>query len=100
VSDDPRRVRESLTRVSRDLGIADPDVFAIAAREWPRIVGDAVAAHAHLRHLRAGVLTVAVDDGAWASQLRYLERDVVRGLARAGIDVDQVRITVTRGGRG
>jgi predicted nucleic acid-binding Zn ribbon protein len=85
-----------LQRVSRELGIADPDVFADVTRQWPRIVGDAVAAHARLRHLRDGVLTVDVDDGAWASQLRYLEVDVVRRLAAAGITVERVHVTVSR----
>jgi predicted nucleic acid-binding Zn ribbon protein len=87
-------VREGLSRVARELGIADPDLFAAATREWPGVVGDAVAAHARLRHLREGVLTVDVDDGAWASQLRYLEADVLRRLAVVGITVERMRVAV------
>ena len=41
------------------------------------MVGDDVAAHARLVSVRDGVLTVAVDDPIWATQLRYLETAVV-----------------------
>jgi predicted nucleic acid-binding Zn ribbon protein len=44
---------------------------------WPELVGEAVAAHARPRSLRAGTLVVAVDEPAWATQLRWLEADLV-----------------------
>jgi predicted nucleic acid-binding Zn ribbon protein len=40
-------------------------------------MGDDVAAHARLVSVRDGVLTVAVDDPIWATQLRYLETAVL-----------------------
>lgn len=43
---------------------------------WPDIVGPAVAAHTTVISLRDGVLTVKVDDAAWATELRWLEPDI------------------------
>ncbi len=44
-------------------------------------MGADVAAHARLVSVRDGVLTVAVDDPIWATQLRYLETAVVERAA-------------------
>jgi len=92
----PRRIREGLARVSRELGIADPDAFEIVTSRWEEIVGPAVAARARPRHLRDGVLTVEVDDGGWATQLRYSEADVIARYAAAGVEIARVRVTVGR----
>jgi len=72
---EPRSVGESLGRVSAALGI-DPALLV----EWPQLVGPALAAHTRPRALRAGTLVVAVDDPAWATQLRWLEADLVARL--------------------
>lgn len=72
---DPRRVGELLGRVTASMGF---DATVLTA--WPSLVGDAVAAHTRPRKLRDGVLTVAVDDPAWATQLRFLEADLVARL--------------------
>jgi predicted nucleic acid-binding Zn ribbon protein len=94
----PRSVREGLARVSRELGIAEPDAFETVNSQWPEIVGPAVAARARPRHLRDGVLTVDVDDGGWATQLRYSEGDVIARYAAAGVEIARVRVTVGRSG--
>jgi predicted nucleic acid-binding Zn ribbon protein len=49
--------------------------------DWDELVGDRIAAHARPRSLRDGALTVDVDDPAWASQLGYLEHDLLERLA-------------------
>jgi predicted nucleic acid-binding Zn ribbon protein len=94
----PRSLRDGLARVSRELGIAEPDAFAIVVSQWPEIVGAAVAARARPRHLRDGVLTVDVDDGGWATQLRYSEADVIARYAVAGVEIARVRVTVGKSG--
>jgi predicted nucleic acid-binding Zn ribbon protein len=90
----PRRVRDGLARVSRELGLAEPDAFATLVTRWSEVVGPAVAARARPRHLRDGVLTVDVDDGGWATQLRYSEGDVIARFAAAGVDIVRLRVTV------
>ncbi len=84
--------------MSRELGLAPPDAFLIVTDQWPAIVGPAVAARARPRHLRDGVLTVDVDDGGWATQLRYSEADVIARYAAAGVEIERVRVTVGKTG--
>ncbi len=94
----PRSLRDGLARVSRELGIAEPDAFEIVTSQWAEIVGPAVAARARPRHLRDGVLSVDVDDGGWATQLRYSEADVIARYAAAGVEIARLRVTVGRSG--
>ena len=93
---DPQRLGDALAEVSRELGLPDPEQLGRLLAAWPDLVGRAVAEHARLRALRDGVLTVAVDAPAWATQLRYLESDLVTRISEqvaAGV-VERVRIVV------
>lgn len=78
----PRRLGETLGEVAAELNLDQPDVIAGVLRGWTGIVGEAVAAHARPRILRQGVLTVEVDTPEWATQLRYLEPEVLRRIGR------------------
>jgi predicted nucleic acid-binding Zn ribbon protein len=60
----------------------DPTELTAVLDAWPEIVGMDLAHHAHVRSLRDGVLLVAVDEPAFATQLRYLETAVRDGAAR------------------
>jgi predicted nucleic acid-binding Zn ribbon protein len=90
---------DSLRAVGRDLGMPEPDVVARVVALWEDIVGPAVAAHARVRSVRAGVCTVHVDAPVWATQLRYLEQDLITR-AEAGLGtgvVTAVRVVVEAG---
>jgi predicted nucleic acid-binding Zn ribbon protein len=80
-----------------DLGLADPGVIATLAERWVDVVGPAIAPNARLRSLRGSTLTIAVESGAWATQLRYLESELLaRITAIVGADaIDAVRVVVT-----
>ena len=73
---EPRRVGESLDRVAASLGLDSSLVT-----RWAELVGASVAEHTRPRALRDGTLLVAVDDPAWATQLRWLEADLLARLA-------------------
>ena len=73
----PRRVAESLDRLATLLGVPSAGVLAALFSAWPELVGDAVGAHSRPRSLRDGVLVVAVDEPAWATQVRWLESDLL-----------------------
>jgi predicted nucleic acid-binding Zn ribbon protein len=45
--------------------------------QWREVVGDAIADHADPISIDAGRLVVAVDQPGWATQLRFLEGDLV-----------------------
>ena len=80
---DPRPVADSLDRVVSSLGVPRASTLSQVFASWEELVGDTVAAHARPRSLRAGVLVVAVEDPAWATQLKWLEGDLVGRLNEA-----------------
>ncbi len=61
---------------------------------WEQVVGPEVAAHAEPRSLRDGVLVIAVDQPAWASQLRFLGADLLARIRDATGCADVVEIQV------
>lgn len=78
----PRRINQALSEVAAELRLDDPDDVAAVMAAWSAAVGETVAAHVRPRRLQDGVLLVEVDAPVWATQLRYLEEDVIRRLAR------------------
>ena len=105
----PVHVGASVERVLRHLGAPAPDALATVFGEWPRLVGDKVASHAQPIAVAEGRLVVRVEDPAWASQLRWLERELLERLADAlgagvvtAIEVRvgaETRVARTRSGR-
>ena len=88
---DPRRVGESL----------DPVIllFSRISEAWDDLVGESVAANARPHSLRDRVLLVTVEQPGWATQLRYLEADLLTRLAGAVGPgrVDQIEVRIARG---
>jgi predicted nucleic acid-binding Zn ribbon protein len=94
---DPRPLRDALAEVSAELGLGDTDAFARLCERWPEVVGPGACDHSRPRSLRDGVLAVEVDDGAWATRLRTLERHVRErgsGVVAPG-EIRAVRVTVS-----
>ena len=86
--DEPVRLTDALAAVGSELGLPPGNAHGELDARWNEVVGDDVAAHARLVSVRDGVLTVAVDDPIWATQLRYLETAVVeRATAVVGAGV-------------
>jgi predicted nucleic acid-binding Zn ribbon protein len=94
--DDPMPLSDALSRIGEELGLAPGDAHGRLESQWADVMGADVAAHARLVSVRDGVLTVAVDDPIWASQLRYLEPEVVARatalLGRAVVTSMRVRV--------
>lgn len=74
---DPVSVGDAASMVGEELGLAEPRVFSRVVERWADLVGEAVAAHSRVRAVRNGVIEVAVDSPAWATEFRYLEGDLV-----------------------
>jgi predicted nucleic acid-binding Zn ribbon protein len=87
---DPRPVADSLDRVTRSMGAPRAQLLAAVFAHWEQLVGPDIAAHAQPRSLRHGVLIVAADQPAWATQLRYMATDL---LARIRSETDAEEIT-------
>ena len=85
---EPRNLGESLDGLARRLGAPAASSMSAVFTKWADAVGPSIAAHARPVGLHDGVLTVAVDDPAWASQLRFLANELVAKVASvAGSDV-------------
>jgi predicted nucleic acid-binding Zn ribbon protein len=96
---EPVSIGDAAALVGNELGLAEPRSFARLVDAWNDIVGDAVAQHSRPRGVRNGVLEIVVDASAWATQLRYLEADLVERasqLVGPGV-IGAVRISVDPG---
>jgi predicted nucleic acid-binding Zn ribbon protein len=101
----PVPVAAAVEHVLRHLGAPPPDALATVFGAWPRLVGPRIAEHAEPVAVRDGTLVVRAQDPAWASQLRWLERELVERLADAlgGGVVTAIEVRVgdeRRGARG
>jgi predicted nucleic acid-binding Zn ribbon protein len=82
--DELHPVSESLDEVVRGLrGGSTARAVAGVFAEWAELVGPQIAAHAKPVSLVEGRLLVEVDEPGWATQLRYLEADILGRLAPA-----------------
>lgn len=108
-NDDPLRLGDSIDEVMRGIrpvGVrpsAPSSVMGGVFGRWEEAVGELVAAHAHPVLLDGTTLVVKVDEPAWATQLRFLERSICERLAEvAGAVIERVEIRVdgaSAGGR-
>jgi predicted nucleic acid-binding Zn ribbon protein len=91
-----------LAEVSADLGLPEPDGLVALAEQWQDLVGADVAPHCRLTSLRDGVLRVTVDSAPRATQLRYLEAELLdRSAALLGPGVvRELRVRVGAAGTG
>ena len=97
---DPRPVGASLDRVAAAWGVPRASTLSSVFAAWPELVGETVAANAEPRSLKGGRLVVAVEQPAWATQLRWLEADLLRRLAEVlgpgEVTAIDVRVVGTR----
>jgi predicted nucleic acid-binding Zn ribbon protein len=84
---DPRPVKASLDAIAHNLGAPKASSLAAVFDGWADLVGPAIAAHTRPRSLKRGVLSVAVDDPAWATELRFRGPEIVARCGEvAGLD--------------
>ena len=81
---EPAPIGASLDRVARRLGVGRASTLPAVFERWSELVGEGVGARTRPRALRGTTLVVAVDDPSWATQLRWLEADLV---ARIGAEL-------------
>ncbi|MEI7544219.1 MAG: DUF721 family protein [Mycobacteriaceae bacterium] len=78
---------QALGRAARELSatngwsprVAEGTVFA----QWATVVGEQIAEHAQPTTLRDGVLSVAAESTAWATQLRMVQAQLLAKIAAA-----------------
>jgi predicted nucleic acid-binding Zn ribbon protein len=92
----PRKLGELLDRTTRRLGGPSSGTATTVFAGWAAIVGPDIAAHARPLSLHDGVLVLAVEQPAWAQQLRFMTADLLTRIeaAGAGTEVRQIVIRV------
>ena len=97
---DPKRVGESLDRVTASIGGPKASTLSAVFSGWEELVGPEIASHARPRSLRGGVLVVEVDEPAWAAQLGFLAAQLLMKLqAEAGTEeLTEIRFRVVGAG--
>jgi len=94
---EPGRLFDEINRLVQRLGGPSATSVGGVFSDWSAIVGDDVARHVTPVKLVDGRLLVSVVDPAWATQVRFLESDILAALAVAtpvrvtGVDVRVVR---------
>ncbi len=87
---------DSLERFVNHLGAPPISILSQLHDRWPEIVGPGLAAATEPVELLNGVLTVGCQDAAWASQIGWMEAQIIRrfdATFSAGM-VQQVRARV------
>lgn len=80
-------------------GLRGPDRRAVSGvfGRWEEIVGAQIASHVQPLQLDEAVLVVAVDDPAWATEMKFLGVQIREQLLRrAGVSVDRIDVRVDR----
>jgi len=94
-SDEPIGITTSLDSVVRSLrGPSRQAVGGLFGR-WDEAVGEQVAQHVRPLKLDNGVLSVEVDDPAWATQVKFLTPTILTRLQEvAGVAVTDLHVRV------
>lgn len=93
MSRDPIPLSSALDGVVQSLRGPSRKVVGGVFGRWDELVGPQVAGHVRPLKLDEGVLTVEVDDSAWATQMKFLSSMVIDRLAEV-VDVRIERIDI------
>lgn len=91
---DPKPLSDALERLVRSFGAPSVSALDGIFGNWETVVGTEVASHSRPVKLEGDQLTVAVDDGVWASQLRWMTTEVIDALNREVGEGTVTRLTV------
>lgn len=69
---------EALQKLLRNLEIEPQVKQHLAAANWPKIVGEAVAKVSAVERVEKGVLFVKVESSAWRNELTFMRREFIK----------------------
>ena len=89
---------EELNRLLQSLGSPNLDTVSGVFGLWHELVGDQVAQHVTPVKLDRGRLMIEVDDPAWSTHMKFLERDICTTLSHhTGTTISGIDIRVKSG---
>ncbi|MXW62254.1 MAG: DUF721 domain-containing protein [Acidimicrobiaceae bacterium] len=94
--DEPKQLGWSVERLLHTMKAPSTDVLKAVFLQWPKIVGEDMAAHAQPSVIDGRTLVVIADDPTWASQLQWLESELIAKIAEvSGSDrVQTIKVRV------
>lgn len=94
---EPRPISDGIERLLRSLRGGERRTTVTVFSRWTDLVGEGVAAHVRPLKLDRGTLIVEVDDPAWATQIKFLEEDLLSRLCDSGdMSVQTLSVRVRR----
>jgi predicted nucleic acid-binding Zn ribbon protein len=97
INPEPTPISSSIDRLLKSLRGGDRQTTVTVFSRWAEIVGEPVCSHVKPLKLDAGTLIVEVDEPAWATQLKFLEADLLTRLNVGGaMPVERLEIRVQR----
>ena len=100
--DKPTPLGEALQKYLKDSGLEERLEEAGVVPEWAERVGPAIAAVTVPLRTSSGALVVAVRSSAWLSELKLMEREIVRRLneGRQKGKIQRIRFVMADGEQG
>lgn len=97
-SEGPQRLGRALDRLMGTLRAPSVDVLDSVFTKWAEIVGEAVAEHSRPVTIDGETLVISAEDSTWASELRWLENEIIARVAEvSGSDrISTVNVRVQR----
>lgn len=80
--DGPKKLGSTFDQMMQHMNAPSIDVLRAVFVQWPEIVGEDVAAHARPNAIDGQTLVVVADDTTWASQLRWLENQLIERIEK------------------
>ena len=93
-SSGPQRLGEALDRVTSRLKTPRARVLKMVFEAWEELVGSVMAAHTSPVRLVDGELVVAVDDPAWAAEMRFFGSELIGRINDAAEEEAVTSLTV------
>lgn len=90
----PRRLEEALDQVTSGLKAPRAQVLKTVFDAWDELVGSVVAAHSSPVRLVDGELVVAVDDPAWATEMKFFGGELIARINAAAQEEAVTSLTV------
>jgi predicted nucleic acid-binding Zn ribbon protein len=98
--EEPTSISEHVEALLRSLHAPSRTSLSGVFGRWDAVVGPALAAHVRPVRLDGGVLTVEVNDPAWATQVTFLGDEMrARLAADVGVQVERIEVRVRPAGR-
>ena len=91
---EPRTLGSSLEQVARRFALPSPRQLRSVIGDWDELVGRPLCHHVRPAGLRAGELVLDVDAPGWATQVRYLESELIQRCNEVAGEGTVVRIRV------